>query len=65
MNVTPELIEEFAAYSYGEDNIPDPDIEPKQVLYHYKLFLLERGYYGLKPTTTNSELVPGCNSSTD
>ena len=42
-------------------NIPDPDVYPRQYRYQFKLFLLEKGYYGCK--TQSKEVAPECKDS--
>jgi hypothetical protein len=41
-----ELIKEFEQ-TWGY--IPDMDVFPRQLKYQFKLFLLEKGLYGIKP----------------
>lgn len=39
-------------------NIPDMDVWPKQLKYQFKLYLLEKGYYGIKETTESEAPTP-------
>lgn len=52
MLVTDELLKEFEeTWPY----IPDMDVWPKQFRYQYKLFLIEKGHYGIKSKETQPE----------
>lgn len=57
-NITEDLVNEFIEL-YSEDELPDPDVYPIQLWYKYKLFLLDKGIYGIRieseETTSRSE----------
>lgn len=58
MIVTDELLKEFEE-TWG--HIPDMEVWPHQFKFQYKLFLLEKGYYGTK--TQGEEASPGRTNS--
>ena len=55
MLITDDLLKEFGeTWSY----IPDMNVWPKQFRYQYKLFLLEKGHYGIKESTEDQKSTP-------
>lgn len=56
-NITDDLIEEFGREYFKEDENQNFEVYPKQSLYQYQLFLLEKGIYGTKNTESKSEEI--------